>query len=55
MLVILNLSKKEQVIKIADKTLHGNPYNVFMGATEPLTGSEWKLQPWGYVIYEYKD
>ena len=54
-LVILNLSKKEQVIKIADKTLHGNPYNVFMGATEPLTGSEWKLQPWGYVIYEYKD
>ena len=55
MLVILNLSKKEQVIKIADKTLHGNPYNVFMGTAEPLTDSEWKLQPWGYVIYEYKD
>ena len=53
--MLVNLSKKEQVIKIADKTLHGNPYNVFMGATEPLTGSEWKLQPWGYVIYEYKD
>lgn len=55
MLVILNLSKTEQVIKIADKTLHGKPYNVFMGTVEPLTDSEWKLQPWGYVIYEYKD
>lgn len=54
-LVILNLSKKEQGITISDKTLLGNPYNVFMGTTEPLGDSEWKIQPWGYVIYEYKE
>ncbi len=54
-LVILNLSKTEQAIQIADKTLHGKPYNVFMGTTEPLGDTEWKMQPWGYVIYEYKD
>ena len=52
--VILNLSKKEQTIKVTDKDLHGNPYNVFMGTNEPLSDKEWKIEPWGYVIYEYK-
>lgn len=52
-LVILNLSKKEQAITITDKDLQGNPYNVFMGTNEPLTEKEWKIEPWGYVIYEY--
>lgn len=52
-LVILNLSKKEQSITITDKDLQGNPYNVFMGTNEPLTEKEWKIEPWGYVIYEY--
>jgi alpha-amylase len=51
--VILNLSKTEQTIKVTDKDLQGNPYNVFMGTAEPLTDKEWKLQPWGYVVYEY--
>jgi len=54
-LVILNLSKTEQAIRITDKTLHGTPFNVFMGTTEPLSDTEWKVEPWGYVIYEYKD
>lgn len=53
-LVILNLSKKEQTIKVLEKEFHGNPYNVFMGTTEPLSDKEWKIQPWGYVVYEYK-
>ena len=53
-LVILNLSKSEQTIKIEEPDLHGNPYNVFMGTNEPLSGAEWKIEPWGYVIYEYK-
>jgi len=52
-LVILNLSGKEQSIAIKDKSLWGQPYNVFMGTTEPLSGNNWKIEPWGYVIYEY--
>jgi hypothetical protein len=52
--VILNLSKTGQTIKVADKDLQGNPYNVFMGTNEPLSDKEWKIEPWGYVIYEYK-
>lgn len=51
--VILNLSAAEQTIKVADKKLWGNPYNVFMGANEKLNGKEWKIEPWGYVVYEY--
>ena len=51
--VILNLSKKEQTVKVLQNELHGNPYNVFMGTNEPLTNKEWKIEPWGYVVYEY--
>ncbi len=53
-LVILNLSKQPQKINIADKTLHGKPYNVFMGSAEPLEAKDWEIEPWGYVVYEYK-
>ncbi|HEY6504271.1 MAG TPA: alpha-amylase family glycosyl hydrolase, partial [Chitinophagaceae bacterium] len=42
--VILNLSGKEQTIKVADASLHGEPYNVFMGAKEPLKDAEWKIE-----------
>jgi alpha-amylase len=52
--VILNLSKTEQTIKVTEKDLMGNPYNVFMGTNEPLSDKEWKIEPWGYVVYEYK-
>ena len=51
--VILNLSSSEQTIKVTDTSLHGEPYNVFMGSKEPLKDSEWKIQPWGYVVYVY--
>jgi glycosidase len=51
--VLLNLSNAEQTITVKDKSLHGNPYNTFMGTNEPLTEKEWKIEPWGYVIYEY--
>lgn len=51
--VILNLSSKEQTIKVTDTSLHGEPYNVFMGMKEPLKDTEWKIEPWGYVIYTY--
>jgi len=52
-LVILNLSKDEQEIKLDDIALWGTAYNVFMGAKEKLGGDEWKIEPWGYVVYEY--
>jgi alpha-amylase len=52
-MVILNLSPKEQKIKITDPGLLGNAYNVFMGTNERLTNKEWKIEPWGYAVYEY--
>jgi alpha-amylase len=52
-LVILNLSKTAQAIKVKDKDLLGKPYNVFIGKAEELTDKEWKMEPWGYAVYEY--
>jgi alpha-amylase len=54
LLVILNLSDKEQTISIKDKTLLGNPYNVFIGKKELLTDKPWKIESWGYAIYDYR-
>jgi alpha-amylase len=51
--VILNLSNKEQTISITDNTILGNPFNVFMGKKESLSTKGWKIEPWGYVIYNY--
>jgi len=53
-LVVLNLSAREQTIRVADKTLHGRPYNVFAGSAEPLNAQPWQVEPWGYAVYEYK-
>jgi glycosidase len=53
-LVILNLSGKEQTITVKDKTLSGNLYNIFIGKMETLTDKPWKMEAWGYVIYDYK-
>ena len=53
-LVILNLSASAQTLKVTDKDLMGKPYNVFMGNEEELTDKEWSIEPWGYVVYEYK-
>lgn len=52
-LVILNLSATAQTVRVKDKTLLGNPYNVFMGTNERLTNNQWEIEPWGYVVYEY--
>lgn len=52
--VILNLSAKEQTITINDAALAGNPLNVFMGTKEKLTvGHSFNIEPWGYIIYNY--
>ncbi len=52
-LVILNFSNVEQSITIRDKSLLGNPYNVFMHSTESLSNRPWMMEPWGYAIYEF--
>jgi len=53
-LVILNLSTKEQTITIKDSTLLGNPLNVFLGAKEPFTmNHSFHIEPWGYMICVY--
>jgi glycosidase len=51
--VMLNLSGTEQTISVKDKTLLGNPYNVFMGTKEPLSSKDCKIEPWGYLVYEF--
>jgi len=52
-LVILNLSPKAQAIKLSDKSLYGNPYNVFAGKKITVSGTGWTMPAWGYAIYEY--
>jgi hypothetical protein len=52
-LVVLNLSGKEQSVIINDKSLTGKAHNVFRENDVVLNSKEWKLKPWGYEIYEY--
>jgi alpha-amylase len=53
-LVILNLSQKDQRVSIADASLEGNPLNVFLGVKEPVSAKHsFSIEPWGYVIYDY--
>jgi len=52
-LVILNLSSKEQSVAVTDKSLTGKPFNVFSGSKEQLSGKPWMIEPWGYAVYEY--
>ena len=51
--VILNLSPKEQTIKISESSLYGKPFNVFMGTNETVDDRQWEIEPWGYVVYSY--
>ena len=52
-LVILNLSNREQAISIKEKSLRGNPLNVFMHRREPVGSRSRQMEPWGYAVYEY--
>lgn len=52
-LVILNLSSKEQSVAIKDESLLGKTNNVFKDKEEVLSSKTWKMKPWGYEIYEY--
>jgi hypothetical protein len=52
-LVILNWSNQPQTIAVKDASLHGKPYNIFMGANEVLSNTPWQIEPWGYAVYDY--
>jgi glycosidase len=52
-LVILNLSGKEQNVQVQDKSLFGSTFNVFTGKKENLSNKQWTMKPWGYAVYEY--
>lgn len=52
-LVILNFSGSVQTVSIKDPTLTGKAHNVFKENEETLSSKEWKMNPWGYEVYEY--
>jgi alpha-amylase len=53
--VILNLSNEPQRFTIDDKSLTGNPLNIFMGVKEKVNPTHvFSLEQWGYIVYEYK-
>lgn len=52
-LVILNLSKQGQTVHIRDSSLAGKPANLFLMNNESPIEQDWKIDPWGYVVYEY--
>lgn len=52
-LVILNLSSKEQTITIADKNLLSKVHNVFTDKDEMLNDKPTSMAAWGYAVYEY--
>ncbi|HEX7458171.1 MAG TPA: alpha-amylase family glycosyl hydrolase [Ginsengibacter sp.] len=53
--VILNLSNQPQRFTIDDKSIFGNPLNVFLGVKEKVnTTHVFSIEPWGFIVYEYK-
>ena len=53
--VILNLSAQPQQFTINDKTVYGNPLNVFSGKKEIINATHvFNMKPWDYLVYEYK-
>ncbi len=53
--VILNLSRQPQSFTIKDPAVHGQPMNVFLGVKEKVSSTHvFSIEPWGYIVYEYK-
>lgn len=53
--IILNLSKSPQKFKIADASVAGEPYNVFLFTNEKVDAQhEFSIEPWGFIVYDYK-
>jgi alpha-amylase len=53
LLVLLNLSKDPQAVKIGAEALKGNAIDVFSGKTVTINSDKWTLEPWGYRVLEY--
>ncbi len=54
-IVILNLSKLPQKFRVTDKTITGEPMNIFMGVKEKVNEThEFSIEPWGYIVYDYR-
>ena len=52
--VILNLSDQPQRFTISDKSIYGNPLNIFLGVKEKLSREHvYSIEPWGYIVYDY--
>lgn len=53
--VILNLSNQPQRFTIKDQSIYGQPMNVFMGVKEKVNRTHvFSLEPWGYIVYDYR-
>lgn len=52
-LIVLNLSKKEQTIHITDPVLNKKALNIFSSQQENPAEKDWKIEPWGYAVYTY--
>jgi glycosidase len=53
--VILNLSNEPQRFTIDEKSIFGNPLNIFLGVKERVNANHvFSMEPWGYILYEYK-
>ena len=53
--VILNLSDQPQRFTIDDKSIFGNPLNIFLGVKEKVSATHvFSIEQWGYIVYEYK-
>ncbi|CAN5784499.1 alpha-amylase family glycosyl hydrolase [soil metagenome] len=54
LLVLLNLTNKEQKASLPGVDIEGMPKNVFIGKPEQLkNGQEFILKPWDYIVYSY--
>jgi alpha-amylase len=52
--VMLNLSNQPQRFTIKEKSIYGQPLNVFLGVKEELYREHvYSIEPWGYIIYDY--
>lgn len=52
--VILNLSNEPQRFSIKDKSIYGNPMNVFLGVKEKVNSTHvFSIEPWGFIVYDY--
>ena len=52
--VVLNLSNQPQRFTIKEKSIYGQPMNVFLGMKEKLHREHvYSIEPWGYIVYDY--